>query len=86
VTAWVESHAHEIELVYPPSYAPDHDPSEHLNNDLKQQLRQQPQPDTKEELVERTRRAGSGNLDRGDEWSFCLRACSKANGLICMAF
>ena len=55
VTAWVESHAHEIELVYLPSYAPDHDPSEYLNNDLKQQLRQQPQPDTKEELVERTR-------------------------------
>jgi transposase len=55
VTAWVESHAHEIELVYLPSYAPDHNPSEYLNNDLKQRLRQQPQPDTKEELVERTR-------------------------------
>jgi transposase len=55
VRAWVESHAHEIELVYLPAYAPDHNPSEHLNNDLKQQLRQQPQPATKEELVERTR-------------------------------
>jgi transposase len=55
VRAWVESHAHEIELVYLPSYAPDHNPAEHLNNDLKQQLRQQPQPDTKAELVERTR-------------------------------
>jgi transposase len=55
VRAWVESHAHEIELVYLPAYAPDHNPSECLNNDLKQQLRQQPQPDTKEELVERTR-------------------------------
>ena len=55
VQAWVESHRHEIELVYLPSYAPDHNPSEYLNNDLKQQLRQQPQPDTKEELVERTR-------------------------------
>jgi transposase len=55
VRAWVESHAHEIELVYLPAYAPDHNPSEHLDNDLKQQLRQQPQPATKEELVERTR-------------------------------
>ncbi len=55
VTAWVESHAHEIELFYLPAYAPDHNPSEYLNNDLKQKLRQQPQPDTKEELVERTR-------------------------------
>jgi transposase len=55
VQAWAESHRHEIELVYLPAYAPDHNPSEYLNNDLKQQLRRQPQPDTKEELVERTR-------------------------------
>jgi transposase len=44
VQAWLTSHAHEIELFYLPSYAPDHNPSEYLNNDLKQQLRQQPQP------------------------------------------
>jgi transposase len=55
VTAWAESHAHEIELCYLPAYAPDHNPSAHLNNDLKQQLRQQPQPGSKEELVGRTR-------------------------------
>jgi transposase len=55
VMAWVESHRHEIELHYLPSYAPDHNPTEHLNNDLKQKLRQQPQPGSKEELVERTR-------------------------------
>src|SRR3712207_4348327 len=39
VQAWLTSHAHEIELFYLPSYAPDHNPSEYLNNDLKQQLR-----------------------------------------------
>ena len=55
VQAWVESHAHEIELFHLPSYAPDHNPSEYLNNDLKQQLRQQPQPGSKEELTRRTR-------------------------------
>jgi transposase len=55
VTAWAESHAHEIELCYLPAYAPDHNPSEYLNNDLKQQLRQQPQPGSKEELIGRTR-------------------------------
>jgi transposase len=55
VQAWVESHAHEIELFYLPSYAPDHNPSEYLNNDLKQQLRQQPQPGSPRELSERTR-------------------------------
>jgi transposase len=55
VQAWVASHAHEIELRYLPSYAPDHNPSEHLNNDLKQKLRQQRQPGSEKELVERTR-------------------------------
>ena len=55
VTAWVKSHEHEIELFYLPSYAPDHNPSEYLNNDLKQQLRQQPQSGSGQELVERTR-------------------------------
>jgi hypothetical protein len=55
VTAWVKSHAHEIELCYLPSYAPDHNPSEDPNNDLKQQLRQQRQPGSEQELVERTR-------------------------------
>jgi transposase len=55
VQAWAESHRHEIELCYLPSYAPGHNPTEYLNNDLKQKLRQQPQPGSKEELIGRTR-------------------------------
>jgi transposase len=55
VQAWVESHGHEIELFYLPSYAPDHNPTEYLNNDLKPQLRQQPQSGSEPELIERTR-------------------------------
>ena len=55
VRAWLESHAHEIELVYLPSYAPDHNPTEYLNNDLKQALRQKPQPDSKDEIIRNTR-------------------------------
>jgi transposase len=55
VTAWVASQAHEIELCHLPSYAPDHNPSEYLDNDLKQRLGQQPQPGSKDELIERTR-------------------------------
>jgi transposase len=55
VKTWVAAHAHEIELFYLPAYAPDHNPTEYLNNDLKQQLRQQPQPGSKEELIGRTR-------------------------------
>ena len=47
--------AHEIELFYLPAYAPDHNPDEYLNNDLKQKLRQQPQPASKAELLKNTR-------------------------------
>ena len=43
------------ELFYLPSYAPDHNPDEFLNGDLKQKLRQKPQPGTKDELVTTTR-------------------------------
>ena len=55
VKAWLASHAHEIELFYLPAYAPDHNPDEYLNNDLKQKLRQGPPPGSKEDLVESTR-------------------------------
>ncbi len=55
VKAWVASHAHEVELFYLPAYAPDHNPDEYLNNDLKQKLRQQPQPGSKGELIRNAR-------------------------------
>ena len=55
VMAWVESHAHEIELFYLPSYAPDHNPDDFLNGDLKQKLRQKPQSCSKDSLVKATR-------------------------------
>jgi transposase len=55
VKAWVAAHAHEIKLCHLPSYAPDHNPDEYLNNDLKQKLRQRPQPGSKEELIRGTR-------------------------------
>lgn len=57
VKAWLVSHAHEIELFYLPAYAPDHNPDEYLNNDLKQKLRQQPQPSSKVDLIKNTRAA-----------------------------
>jgi transposase len=55
VKAWVDSHRHEIELFYLPAYAPDHNPDEYLNNDLKQKLRQRPQPASKDDLIKNTR-------------------------------
>ncbi len=55
VKTWAAAHAHEIELFYLPAYAPDHNPDEYLNNDLKQKLRQRPQPASQEELLKSTR-------------------------------
>ena len=55
VKTWVGGHAHEIELFYLPAYAPDHNPDEYLNNDLKQKLRQRPQPASQDELIKNTR-------------------------------
>jgi hypothetical protein len=34
----VQNHADQIELFYLPSYAPEHNPDEFLNNDLKQAM------------------------------------------------
>jgi transposase len=55
VQTWVERHAHAIEFFHLPPCAPDHNPTEHLNNDLKQKWRQQPQADSKEELIRSAR-------------------------------
>ena len=55
VKAWVARHHERLELVYLPPYAPEHNPDEYLNNDLKQTLRQKPQPDSKDDLVRSTR-------------------------------
>jgi len=37
-----------------PAYTPEHNPDEYLNNDLKQQLKNQPKPNTQEDLVKAT--------------------------------
>jgi transposase len=46
VAAWVQDHADRIELVYLPPDAPEHNPDEFLNNDLKQAMaRRRTSPD-----------------------------------------
>jgi transposase len=70
VKAWVASHAHEIELLYLPAYAPDHNPSEYLNNELKQKLRQRPQSGSKDDLV-RSARSVLRGIQRSPQ---CVRA------------
>ena len=50
VTAWVHDHADRIELVYLPPYAPEHNPDEFLNNDLKQAMARRRAPRDKAAL------------------------------------
>jgi transposase len=42
VTAWVKANSGRIELFYLPPYAPEHNPDEFLNNDVKQAMARQP--------------------------------------------
>ena len=47
VTAWVKANKHKIELFYLPPYAPDRNPDEFLNNDLKQAMARRRTPKDK---------------------------------------
>jgi transposase len=50
VTAWAKANAERIELFYLPPYAPEHNPDEFLNNDVKQAMARQPVPRDKVSL------------------------------------
>jgi transposase len=50
VEQWLAEHPEQIEIVWLPRYAPECNPDEFLNNDLKQQLKQTPLPATQPEL------------------------------------
>src|ERR687889_2080749 len=50
VTAWVHDNADRIELCYLPSYAPEHNPDEFLNNDIKQAMARRRTPRDKAAL------------------------------------
>jgi transposase len=54
VSKWVGQHSEEIEMFFLPPYAPEHNPDEYLNNDLKQKLKNLPRPDSHEGLVQST--------------------------------
>ena len=51
VSRWVEAHRDEIELFFLPPYAPEHNPDEYLNNELKQRMKNLPKPDNRKDLV-----------------------------------
>jgi transposase len=50
VLTWVAAHADRIELFELPRYAPERNPDEYLNNDLKGQVNAESLPDSKEDL------------------------------------
>ena len=50
VEAWVEAHEGKIELFYLPRYAPERNPDEYLNNDLKGSVNGEGLPHDKDEL------------------------------------
>ena len=53
VSAWVQAHAHEIEVFYLPPYAPQSNPDEYLNRDFKTQLRSANRYSTRDALLEK---------------------------------
>jgi len=50
VTAWVAANSDKIELIYLPPYAPEHNPDEFVNNDVKQAMARRRVPRDKAEL------------------------------------
>jgi transposase len=55
VKAWLEVHKDEIEVFYLPPYAPEYNPDELLNNDLKRGIGKRPMPRSEAELVHNVR-------------------------------
>lgn len=55
VRAWLDGHRDEIEVFYLPAYAPELNPDEYLNGDLKQQVRSGRAARSREELESRVR-------------------------------
>ena len=55
VKKWLEEHRQRIEVFFLPPYAPEHNPDEYLNGDLKQRIRSGLPSRDQEELVKKTR-------------------------------
>ena len=55
VNAWLEKHKNEIEVFYLPPYAPEYNPDELLNSDLKRGISKRPSPRSDKELERNVR-------------------------------
>jgi hypothetical protein len=51
VQDWAAQHEDEIEIFYLPAYAPEHNPDEYLNNDLKQTIKNKPRAKSRDDLA-----------------------------------
>ena len=49
--AWLVKHKHEIEVFFLPPYAPEYNPDEYLNNDLKRDIGNRSMPRSKQDIV-----------------------------------
>ena len=54
VSDWAAAHKDQIELFFLPAYAPERNPDEYLNNDVKQEMKNMPRPNSQEQLVHAT--------------------------------
>ncbi len=64
VREWVEQHHTQIELFFLPSYCPELNPDEYLNNTVKAQLRNHPAPHSQDQLQSRLRSRMKANQRR----------------------
>lgn len=55
VNAWLDEHKNEIEIFYLPPYAPEYNPDEYLNGDLKREMSKRPIPKTESDLQSNAR-------------------------------
>lgn len=55
VRLWLEQHADQIELAFLPGYAPDLNPTEFLNQDVKTNALGRRRPQSQEEMISDTR-------------------------------
>jgi len=82
VKLWLEKHKDEIEVFYLPPYAPEYNPDEYLNSDLKQDVGNRPMPRSKGDIVINVRshmKALQLNPDKVKSFfraPFVLYACS----------
>jgi len=55
VRQWLEKHKDKIEIFYLPPYAPEYNPDEFLNSDLKRNVGNRPMPRSKSDIVKNVR-------------------------------